>query len=71
VPRNRLILQPASQITETHDWWPLAEGLAQRVGEPLLASGVSRPARPSRVTAPRQKPGQPVAEDQLALDLGH
>ena len=38
--------EPASRITETHDWWPLAEQLAARVGEPLLAPGVSRPRRP-------------------------
>ena len=45
VSRDRLIIQPASQITEHHDWWPLAERLAARVGEPLLAAGVRRPSR--------------------------
>ena len=70
VPRDRLILQPASQITETHDWWPLAEQLAARVGEPLLAAGVSRPTRPPQATVARQKAGRSVSEDQLALDLG-
>jgi hypothetical protein len=35
----------ASAVTEATDWWPLAERLAARVGEPLLAPGVARPAR--------------------------
>jgi hypothetical protein len=67
VPRDRLIRQPASQVTESVDWWPLAEQLAARVGEPLLASGVTRPARPAR--PPRARSASVVAEDQLALDL--
>ncbi len=70
VPRDRLILQSASQVTESYDWWPLAERLARHVGEPLLATGVSRPARPSRAAAPRQRPSRTASEDQLALDLG-
>jgi hypothetical protein len=63
-------MQPASGITEDHDWWPLAEQLAMIVGEPLLAAGVRRPRHGSRV-APRRcrRPGSP-GDDQLALDLG-
>jgi nicotinamide riboside kinase len=69
VPRDRLIVQAASGITENHDWWPLAEQLAVRLGEPLLAEGVSRPTRPSR-TLPRRRRRTAAASDQLALDLG-
>jgi nicotinamide riboside kinase len=69
VPRDRLIHEAASHITESYDWWPLAEQLAARVGEPLLADGVTRPQRgaraPSRARAPT-----PATDDQLALDLG-
>ena len=66
VPADRLIVQPASQITEAFDWWPVAERLAARLGEPLLASGVTRPGRRSRVTPARDKPAH---EEQLAMDL--
>jgi nicotinamide riboside kinase len=69
VPRDRLVRQPASDITEAHDWWPLAERLANLIGEPLLASGVSRPQRPAR--AARGRPVVTPTDDQLALDLGH
>jgi nicotinamide riboside kinase len=70
VSRDRLIVLPASQITEDHDWWPLAERLATRVGESLLAPGVSRPARQRRQSAPHAGRGTVAADDQLALDLG-
>ena len=70
VPLDRLVVQPASEITESHDWWPLAEQLAQRVGEPLLADGVSRPARPGQPPG-RARRSRPASRDQLALDLGH
>ena len=69
VPRDRLVRQPASDITESHDWWPLAERLANLIGEPLLASGVTRPQRPAR--AARGRPVITPTDDQLALDLGH
>lgn len=69
VARDRLIVQPASGITEDHDWWPLAEQLAFRLGEPLLAQGVSRP-RPPRTSPARARRGAPGHDDQLALDLG-
>jgi nicotinamide riboside kinase len=69
VPRDRLVVQAASGITEDHDWWPLAEQLAFRLGEPLLAQGVSRP-RPPRAQPRPGRRGKPAHDDQLALDLG-
>jgi len=69
VPRDRLVVQAASAITENHDWWPLAEQLAFRLGEPLLAQGVSRP-RPPRAQSKTSRRNDPAHEDQLALDLG-
>ncbi|MEA2025875.1 MAG: AAA family ATPase [Chloroflexota bacterium] len=70
VPSDRLVVRPASAITENHDWWPLAVQLAEQLGEPLLAPGVSRPAHPGRATPPRSKRAKIAAKDQLALDLG-
>jgi len=70
VPRDRLVILPASDITETHDWWPLAEQLAQRVGQPLLAEGVSAPTRPVLASPARSRRARPEPDDQLALDLG-
>jgi nicotinamide riboside kinase len=69
VARDRLVLQAASAITEEHDWWPLAEQLAMRLGEPLLAEGVARPRRPVRA-APGRRRAEEAHDDQLALDLG-
>ena len=71
VPRDRLIVEAASGITETHDWWPLAEQLAMRLGEPLLAAGVARPARPAVASPSRGRRARRPSRDQLALDLGH
>jgi hypothetical protein len=70
VPRDRLVVQAASGITETHDWWPLAEQLAMRLGEPLLAEGVTRPARPTASQPGRGRRTRRPPQDQLALDLG-
>jgi hypothetical protein len=70
VPRDRLIIQPASGITESHDWWPLALQLAKRLGEPLLADGVSEPTRPVPRATARGRRRKAAAQDQLALDLG-
>jgi hypothetical protein len=69
MPRERLIVLAASQITESYDWWPLAERLAARLGEPLLAPGVERSTRRPRSMPSRPKPAGPP-DDQLALDLG-
>jgi len=71
VPHDRLVSLPASGITETHDWWPLAEQLAARLGQPLLADGVDAPARPVLASSARGRRGKAASEDQLALDLGH
>ncbi len=68
VPHERLVLEKASAVTDTYDWWPLAERLAARLGEPLLASGVERPARRHRAAQPRPVAAVPEP-DQLALDL--
>ena len=46
----------------------IAEQLALRVGEPLLAPGVAGPDQRTRPTVARRKP--PATDDQLALDLG-
>jgi hypothetical protein len=69
VPRDRLVLEAASAVTESYDWWPLAERLAARIGEPLLAAGVTRPRQRHRPAARGEtRPGS--ADDQMALDLG-
>ena len=70
VPRDRLVVQAASGITEDHDWWPLAERLASRLDEPLLAEGVIRPARRVHARGARSRRARPASDDQLALDLG-
>ena len=50
LPADRLLSVPASEVTDVYDWWPVAERLAELVGERLLADGVSphrrRPVRP-------------------------
>lgn len=76
VPRDRLVSQRASEVSEAFDWWPLAERLAATLGEPLLGAGVTRPAvrgRRSRRQAASSTPGPEAedgASDQLPLDLG-
>jgi hypothetical protein len=69
VPRDRLITQQASAVTEAFDWWPIAERLAARVGEPLLAEGVERPSAREARRRGRQASASAHSEDQLALDL--
>jgi nicotinamide riboside kinase len=54
VAPERTITMPASAVAESFDWWPVAERLAAIVGEPLLAPGVTAPARRSA------RPGQPA-----------
>jgi nicotinamide riboside kinase len=70
IPPDRLVTVPASQVTDDFDWWPIAELLARRVGQPLLAEGVAGPRirRGGRVAAPST--GSSAAdESQLALEL--
>lgn len=67
VAGERLVTVPASDVTDTFDWWPLAERLAAVVGAPLLAEGVARPR-----TRARRRPATAATvrdEPQLALDL--
>jgi nicotinamide riboside kinase len=40
IPAERLLTVPASSVTESFDWWAVAERLAQQVGEPLRDPGV-------------------------------
>jgi nicotinamide riboside kinase len=70
VNRDRLVVKPASEITEGLDWWPLAERLAEAVGEPLLAEGVNRPSRLAAAPARTRGTARVASNDQLALDLG-
>lgn len=68
VPPERLVTMHASKISDAFDWWPIAELLARRVGEPLLADGVAGPR--SRRSARSASPAR--AEDggsQLPLEL--
>ena len=64
---ERLLGVPASDVTDTMDWWSVAERLAAIVGEPLLADGVHHRKR----RAPRQaRPADAVRIDpQMHFDL--
>ncbi|HEX2627155.1 MAG TPA: AAA family ATPase [Candidatus Limnocylindrales bacterium] len=66
IAAERLVTIPASQVTDAFNWWPIAELLAQRIGEPLLAEGVAGPKarRAARATEPAPKKGS-----QLPLEL--
>jgi nicotinamide riboside kinase len=69
---EQLVTLPASSITDAYDWWPLAERLAMRVGQPLLAHGVERPRR-QRAARTRSVAAAPAGrgqDPQLHLDLG-
>jgi nicotinamide riboside kinase len=70
IASERLVTQAASEVTEESDWWPLAERLAGRVGEGLLAEGVDRPSRPTRARPRSYGSVRATSRDQLALDLG-
>ena len=65
---ERLITIPASQITDSFEWWPLADRLAAAVGGRLLAEGVEAARRPrARHRGAASRPG--AGEVQLGLDL--
>jgi nicotinamide riboside kinase len=68
IPPDCLVTVPASQVTDAFDWWPIAELLARRVGEPLLADGVAGPRsrRPARASMPA---GGDRPDSQLPLEL--
>ena len=65
VQPERLLIVPASRVTDDYDWWPVAERLAQVIGQPLLAEGV--PAHRARHAPNRARPAG--GDDQLPLDL--
>ena len=71
IPPECLVTVPASQVTDAFDWWPIAELLARRVGQPLLAEGVAGPKsrRTPRNTAPSGGGGG-GSGSQLPLELG-
>ena len=41
IPGERLLILNASDVTETFDWWSVAERLAALVGEPLRAASAT------------------------------
>lgn len=68
---EQLITMPASTVTDHFDWWPIAERLAARVGQPLLAPGIERPARRRRSRKAVDGAASPATPTpQLQLDLG-
>jgi len=69
VPVSRLTPIAASDVTDTYDWWPLAERLSVIVGEPLLAEGVARHRRPRRHPERPPEPTGQAPVSQLALEL--
>ncbi len=68
VRADRLVTVAASAVTDTYDWWPLAERLAAIVGEPLLAEGVTHRRRPRRPPGPHP-PRATEPDPQLGLGL--
>ena len=68
VSPERLVTLPASAITDSFDWWPLAERLAAVVGAPLLGDDVEAAPRPRMRRRPAS-PGPVAADVQLGLDL--
>ena len=68
---EQLVTMPASTVTDRFDWWPIAERLAARVGQPLLAPGIERPVRRRRARILGEDAGASAAPTpQLRLDLG-
>lgn len=70
---DRLVTISASAVTDTYDWWPLAERLAAIIGEPLLAEGVAVHRRsrrpPRRPTTGRTAEPDAAPNPQLGLGL--
>ena len=67
VPVECLVTVRASEVNDAFDWWPIAELLARRVGEPLLAEGVAGPR--ARRPAQTPRPAAGASESQLPLEL--
>jgi len=70
VPASRFVTIPASEVTDTYDWWPLAERLSVIVGEPLLAEGVAHRRRPRRHAdrGSAAPPGAPGSQLELEFE---
>ena len=70
IPAECLVTVPASQVTDAFDWWPVAELLARRVGQPLLAEGVAGPKsrRPPRSATPSGAGDDSGSQLPLELD---
>lgn len=68
---DQLVTVRASEVTDRYDWWEIGERLALVVGEPLVAEGVARPARPRRRTVASAEAAvdRDGAAAQLGLDL--
>lgn len=69
VATEAMVTVQASQVTDAFDWWPIAELLARRVGQPLLADGVAGPRarRAARSSAGATSGARP--DSQLPLEL--
>lgn len=70
VRADRLVTIAASEVTDAHDWWPLADRLAAIVGEPLLAEGVVRERRRPRRPVANASPSAAADSPQLEFGLG-
>jgi len=67
---ERMVTLPASAITDSFDWWPLAERLAAMVGAPLLGDDVEAARRPRARRVPAAPPAAAVPPGtQLDLEL--
>lgn len=67
VAPDRLITMPASAVTDTFDWWPIAERLAALVGEPLAAEGVPVHRR-RRAAPPTSRPAADAGQLEFGLE---
>jgi nicotinamide riboside kinase len=67
---DRVVSLPASAITDATDWWPIAERLADLVGEPLLADGIARPRARRRARSVPSGPDEPSPQLEFGLDEG-